>query len=130
MLSDIKNGIISLQYLRQNPDHIFVFGDNKIGKGKKGAAILRDEPNSYGFITKKFPNYDSSSYYKPAEYKNIFDKEISKLMDLIEKSPDKTFLISRIGGNLANKFGIFEKVILPQIFVLKKYSNVIFLFDK
>jgi len=49
------------EYLRAHPEVIFVFGDNLIHRGKGGAAKLRDEPNTYGFITKKYPNNIDSS---------------------------------------------------------------------
>lgn len=123
------DSIISLHYLRENPDHIFVFGDNTLHVGKKGAAMLRDEPNSYGFITKKRPSYDASAYYKPAEYKHVFKKEIERLERDIEACPHLTFLISKLGAGLANKFGIYEKVIREGLRPLEKYPNVKFLFD-
>ena len=31
----------------ENPTHIFVFGDNLIGKGKAGQAIIRDNPKLF-----------------------------------------------------------------------------------
>lgn len=123
------DSIISLKYLRENSDHIFVFGDNLIGKGKKGAAIHRDEPNSYGFVTKKRPSYDPSAYYKASEYKHVFKKEIEKLERDIKACPHLTFLISKLGSGLADKYGIYRKVIRDGLRVLEKYDNVKFLFD-
>jgi len=121
--------MITQEYLRDHPDHIFVFGDNMIGKGKKDAAIHRDEPNSYGFITKKRPSYDNNAYYKPKEYESVFKEEMRKLVRDIEVCPHLTFLISKLGAGLANKYGIYEKVIHDGLRVLKKYPNVKFLFD-
>lgn len=123
------DSIISLHYLRENPNHIFVFGDNTIRRGKGGAARLRDEPNSYGFITKKFPNYKSASYYRPREYLPVFQQEMGKLIRLIEDNPDKTYLISKLGAGLANKNKIYERVIREGLQVLTRYDNVEFLFD-
>jgi len=120
--------IITKQFLDNNPNYVFVFGDNTIRKGKRGAATLRDHPQAYGFITKKFPNNRDSSFYKPKEYQTIFQNELTKLINLIENNPNKIFLISKLGGGLANKYKIHEKVIKPGLEVLKKYSNVIFLF--
>ena len=79
MQREYIDSIISTKYLRENPNHIFVFGDNKKGNGKKGAAIHRDEPNSMGFITKKYPSYNNDAYYKPREYKVVFDKELEQV---------------------------------------------------
>ena len=122
--------IVSTKYLRENPEHIFVFGDNKIGRGKKGAAIHRDEPNAYGFVTKKRPSYANDAYYKPREYKDVFDKELSKLIREIEANPTNTYLISRLGSGLANKYKIWEKVIKDGLKVLEKYPNVRFLYSE
>lgn len=120
--------IITKNYLREHPNEVFVFGDNTIRKGKGGATILRDEPNVYGFITKKYPNHDSASYYQVNEYRHVFKKEMDLLKHKIESNPDKKFLISKLGAGLANKYHIFESVIEP---VLKKelenYNNILFL---
>jgi len=83
---------ITAKYLKDHPDQIFVYGDNTTRKGKGGAAALRDEPNSYGFITKKHPNNREGSFYKPDEYCIIYQEEISKLKRLIESSPRNNFL--------------------------------------
>lgn len=129
MQREYIDSIISTKYLRENPDHIFIFGDNKKGKGKKGAARHRDEPNSMGFITKKYPSYNNDAYYKPREYKVVFDNELSKLMDIIESNPKLTFMISRLGSGLANKYNIWEKVICEGLEILRKYPNVRFLYE-
>ena len=119
---------MTAEYLNSHPDEIFVFGDNTRRIGTAGAAALRHCPNSYGFITKKFPNNRNDSFYKPDEYRAIFQEEISKLKRLIEASPEKKFLIAKIGGRFANRFRIFNEVIEPQIKEdLKAYSNVTFL---
>ena len=116
--------IITQKYLQDNPDHIFVFGDNHLRKGKAGAAKLRDLPNSYGFITKRYPNNETKSFYKPEEYKFIFEEELDKLLVEIIMNQKKTFLISKLGSGLANKFHIWEKVIEPVLRTLIRYKNV------
>lgn len=119
---------ITKKYLKDNPDHIFVFGDNKLRKGKKGAAVLRDMPNSYGFITKKYPSYNNDAYYKPSEYYKVFQKEIDKLILQIMNNPDKTYLISKLGFGLANRYGIWSKVIKDGLELIRDFKNVKFLF--
>jgi len=119
---------ITAEYLNSHPDEIFVFGDNTRRIGTAGAAALRHCPNTYGFLTKKFPNNRNDSFYKPDEYRTIYQEEIDKLKRLIESSPEKKFLIAKIGGRFANRFRIFNEVIEPQIKEdLKAYNNVIFL---
>lgn len=121
--------IITKEFLDKNPSYIFVFGDNSIHKGMKGAAVLRYHSQSIGFVTKKRPSYDSSAYYRPDEYTHVFNKELEKLEKDIKSCPHYTFLISKLGSGLANKYGIYEQVIRDGLKVLEKYLNVKFLFD-
>lgn len=120
--------VITSKWLKENPDCIFVFGDNTIRDGYGGAAIFRDEPNTYGFITKKFPDNKNESFYTIEEYINIYVDEINKLCKEIEENPDKIFIMTKIGNSLANKFGIFEQIIAPNIMSdLGKYQNIVWL---
>ena len=121
--------IIDKDYLRSHPNHIFVFGDNTLRCGLGGAAALRNEPNTYGFITKIYPNNNDASFYTPDNYKHVFEKELNKLIEKIESNKNKKFLISKLGAGLANKYNIFDEVINPGIQDLKKYTNVSFLFS-
>ncbi len=113
-------------WLREHSEVIFVFGDNTLREGCKGAAVFRTEPNSYGFITKRYPNYTDAAYFTPEEYLPIYQHEIALLITAIRFAPEKKFYITRLGSGLANKFGIYENVIQPNIFAdLAKYSSQI-----
>ena len=119
---------IDKKYLKENPNHIFVFGDNTLRVGLGGAAILRNEPNTYGFITKKKPSHRDEDYYRPIEYNDVYKEELGILKFMIKDNPDKTYLISKLGAGLANKYKIFEKIIEPNIKNdLKEFKNVKFL---
>lgn len=121
---------ITAEYLEQNPNHIFVFGDNLDRRGTGGAAVLRHYPNTYGFVTKKRPTYNYSDFYTIDEYRLVYEAELVKLIEQIKANPDKLFLISKLGGGLANRHKIYENVIGPRIRAdLMGYSNVKFLFD-
>lgn len=120
--------IITKEYLEQNPNHIFVFGDNLDRKGYGGAAILRDFPNSYGFITKRHPNNGDGAFYRICDYLGRYEVEIEYLKETIKRNPNSVFLISKLGAGLANRYRIFEEVIEPNIKKdLADYSNVRFL---
>jgi hypothetical protein len=45
------------------PDLIFVFGDNLLGFGKGGQAIIRDCPNAFGVPTKRKPAMTPGSFF-------------------------------------------------------------------
>ncbi len=128
-MNNMCESIIDSEYLNKHPDHIFVFGDNTLHKGTKGAASLRFHNQSRGFITKKRPSYDDSAYYRPVEYKRVFREEMERLEKDIKCCPHLTFLISKLGSGLANKYGIYEKIIKEGLRPLRKYQNVKFLFD-
>jgi len=106
--------MITAEYLRANPQVVFVYGDNLVKRGKGGAAALRDEPNTYGFLTKKYPNRKPESYYTTEEYAPIFEEELRKFKLVVEANPDRVFLVAKLGGNLANLHGIYESIILPR----------------
>lgn len=124
----MEEKIINRAYLHEHTNEIFVFGDNTLHSGFGGAAELRDEPNTYGFITKKYPSMHDKSFYTPIEYQKVYSGELLLLIADMVKNPEKKFLISKLGAGLANKYGIFESVIEPNIKIeLSKYSNVEFL---
>ena len=126
MKKDFK---VTAEYLRTHPNEIFVFGDNDHRVGKGGAAILRDEPNTYGFITKKAPTHNDCDYYRPVEYADIFMREMHRLRSMIANNPHKKFLISKVGAGLANRYSIWEEIIEPRLKKhLMEFSNIEFLF--
>jgi hypothetical protein len=122
-----KNIIITQEFLDSNPNVYFIFGDNVIREGMGGAAHLRYHPHSIGFITKKFPDNKSESFYRPDEYSEVFFEELKKLKTIIQKRPDKIFYISQLGAGLANKYKIWEKLIHQNLVnTLEIYDNVVF----
>lgn len=47
------------ELLRANREKIYVFGDNMKRYGKRGQAVIRDEPNAFGVATKRHPSMDA-----------------------------------------------------------------------
>lgn len=130
-MAEYKNFLMTKEFLDSNPKAIFVFGDNTIRQGYGGAAILRDHPQSYGFITKKYPDNEDKSFYQPKEYAIVFFDELVKLREKIQDDPFKKFYISQLGGGLANKYNIWEKVIKNGLEKnLQEFPNVVFLWEK
>ena len=126
-MSKYQNIEITEDFLDKNPDAYFVFGDNLERWGHGGAAKLRDHPHAIGFITKKFPDNNDESFYKPEEYSSVFFEELEKLKAIIQKQPNKIFYVSQLGGGLANRYKIWEKLIRHNtVRDLSQFENVIF----
>lgn len=119
--------LVTKEFLENNPDCIFVFGDNLERRGLGGAAKLRNLSNTYGFITKKAPNNLPESFYIPEEYNDFFWKEVRKLATYIYERPKKLFIISKLGAGLANRYLIFQKIIEPNLKgVFSTQKNILF----
>jgi len=59
--------ILSEELCNSNPDAIVVFGDNLIGRGTAGQAIIRYCSNSYGVPTKRLPSMATGSFFSDTE---------------------------------------------------------------
>lgn len=74
----------SVELVRENPDFVFIFGDNLLGIGGGGQAVIRNEPNSYGVPTKKAPSMSSNSFFNDLEY----DENIEHITKAINNIPE------------------------------------------
>jgi len=120
---------ITAKILTENPSWVFVFGDNTLRRGLGGAAKLRYHPQSYGFITKKYPTYNDDAFYNLEDYPKVFEEEMNKLLKRIDSNPKHLFLISKLGAGLANRHSIFEKIIEPNIRKYLIQENIRFLWE-
>lgn len=94
----------SVQDVRNNPDKIFVFGDNSIGQGTGGQAQIRNEPNTAGIMTKKFPRNTPDAFLYDSEYEDNIKRINEDINNLKERAKGKTivFPTDGIGTNLAD----------------------------
>jgi len=74
-LNDIKN----------NPEYLWVYGDNDVKRGKGGQAIIRDEINTIGIPTKKYPSNNPKSFYTDDEYIINCEKITKAINNIKEK---------------------------------------------
>ena len=129
-MAKYNNVLVTKEFLDKNPDVVFVFGDNTKRVGSGGAAILRYHPQAYGFVTKINPDHYPHSFYTPETYAEVFETELFKLELVMMNAPNKTFYISQLGGGLANRHKIWEKIIKDGLEkALTKYENVVFLWN-
>jgi hypothetical protein len=61
-------GNLTPKLARDNPEKIFLYGDNLEGWGKSGQAVIRDEPNALGIPTKKYPGMKDEHFFRDTEY--------------------------------------------------------------
>jgi hypothetical protein len=60
---------ITREYIKKNPDKIFLFGDNLQKRGLRGqSAEMRGEPNAIGIPTKKRPSMNENAFFSDFEY--------------------------------------------------------------
>ena len=64
------DGRWSVKSCRDAPRSLFIFGDNNVGRGTRGQACIRGQPNALGIPTKKLPSWDPSAYYNDDDYKD------------------------------------------------------------
>ncbi len=63
---------ITRRMLKDEPNTLFIFGDNIVKKGYGGqAAVMRGEPNAVGIPTKLYPSMKEGSFFSDDNY-NIF----------------------------------------------------------
>ncbi len=96
----IFKGYWTIGDVKSMPNYLFIFGDNDVSKGKGGQAIIRDEINSIGIPTKKYPNNNTNSFYYDSEYdKNIIkiDNAIKKIMITLKTNDYKGIVLPEDG---------------------------------
>jgi len=107
----IFDGFWTVEDVRDYPEYLFIFGDNDVNMGKKGQAIIRDEPNAAGIPTKKFPNFAQSSFYTDRDYEqNIIkiDKAIEKILLRVKNEGYKGIVLPKDGlGTGLSKLNVY-----------------------
>jgi hypothetical protein len=68
MKVELFNGFWTIDDVKNNPEKIFVYGDNNARVGKGGQAIIRDLPNTIGIRTKKGPSNKPAAFYNDSDY--------------------------------------------------------------
>ena len=92
---------ISRDDLKNNPDKIFLFGDNLIHKGLGGQAkVMRGEKNAIGIPTKKYPSMHDTSFFSDDEF-HLNRFHIDRAFDSIPKGVVVVIPLSGLGTGLA-----------------------------
>ena len=96
-----KTKYYTIELVESNPSCLFIFGDNLIGKGTGGQAVIRYCKNSHGIPTKKYPSNTESSFFNDKEFENN-KKVIQAAIDSIDTSYQTiVFPVDGLGTGLA-----------------------------
>jgi hypothetical protein len=74
---------------RRMKDTLFAYGDNIARRGKAGQAIIRDEPNAVGIVTKAWPSMEERAFFSDADFnwaKHHIDPSFIRLSIHLQKS--------------------------------------------
>lgn len=97
--------MIYRQKLRDNPNVLYVFGDNDIRKGLGGQAKeMRGEPNAIGISTKKLPNNEDNAFKTDEEFDEncrIINEDIGKVIKAMASGQYKSLVIPVLGVGMA-----------------------------
>lgn len=114
----------SLQDTEDNPNRLFIFGDNLAHVGTGGQACIRYSraKNAYGIPTKKCPTMSNNCFFTDDE----FEDNIASILDAIENIPfdkyDEIAIPSNIWGSGLAQMHI--KCPKTFSFVKKLYNNL------
>lgn len=100
LVEPLDTSFITRAQIKENPDKIFLFGDNLAGKGLGGQAKeFRGELNSIGIPTKKLPSMKEGSFFTDAE----LDENIKVIDEAFSKIPKGKEVVvpDNIGGGLS-----------------------------
>jgi len=121
----IFKGWWNVNDVKNNPNCLFIFGDNDVKTGHGGQAIIRDLPNSIGIPTKKFPTLEPNSFYNDLEIEKNKMKISFAIKNIINESKKYKYIIlpeEGLGTGLAdlkNKAPETFKYLESQIMFLK-----------
>lgn len=104
---------ITRQMLKDEPEKLFVFGDNLVRKGFGGQAkAMRGEKNAVGIPTKKYPSMQLNAFLSDSDYKSWLDESSKDFLRLLRHDGIIIWPENGIGTGLAK---LEEKS--PKIFL-------------
>ncbi len=121
---------ITQKMMKQNPDTLYVFGDNLDRYGKGGQAeVMRDQPNGYGIPTKRSPFMGDGAFFSDRDFsivKKIMDRNFKDLEVHLAKGKDVIWPEAGLGtkrADLANKAPLIAQYLEHKRQNLENFSK-------
>lgn len=90
------------ELLQKYPDYVWVYSDNLLRKGHAGQAIIRNEPNAFGLVTKRKPSTTPDSYMTGTDLDlSAIKEDFNLLHQAIKAGRTVIFPASGLGTGLA-----------------------------
>lgn len=127
MKVEIQEEWYSVQQCQDNPNKLYIFGDNSIYKGKAGQAQIRDEMNTHGIPTKRFPTMNDDAFMRdePKDYEYV-NTDLQILKKIIETGMYDTIVFPKdgLGTGLAKMPKTSPKLFQELCNKLEKRFNI------
>ena len=90
------------EYLRNHSNITFIFGDNLSRTGNGGQAIIRNESNALGLVSKRTPDHSPTAYMTgtPTDYDAV-NLDLARIEELAISGKQIVFPAAGIGTGLA-----------------------------
>lgn len=107
----LYSGRLTPELCDEFPDYTFVFGDNLLGFGMGGQAIIRGKRNAFGVPTKRKPSMAAGSFFEEGNSADL-DKVLQKLKILWLKLANNTTVVIPVNDKGEVSLGL-ERAELP-----------------
>ena len=94
----------SVEQCLNNPQNLYVFGDNTIRVGKGGQAQIRDCANSFGIATKRYPTMEDNAFFIDDDSMSDLDyilADIEELHNIKDQYENIVFPYDGLGTGLS-----------------------------
>lgn len=112
---------LSVDLLRAHPDKVFVFGDNLLGRGMGGQAVVRHEPNAFGVPTKRAPSMQLNAFFSDCDDERHAVLVALRSLYALARKQAVVFPVAGLGTGLAQMPTKSPKIYREMCEVLAEY---------
>lgn len=115
---------LNVKLCRENPEKIYIYGDNLAGYGTAGQACIRNEPNAFGIPTKRYPSMTVGSFFTDKECERQHVLKSLRGLYVLGKTRTLVFPTNGVGTGMANMPGSSPKLFAEMSEILLKHFNI------